>query len=282
MSFGLWDSIPDEALRKAAAGEKRFDQPRVAQQLGRMISDPRTHAKLRDFLLTWMKVSQPRDVSKDPKIYPDFTPETVSDLRTSLELTVDDVLSSDSADYRQLMLCDSIFLNGRLAAIYGVDLPKDAPFEKVRYQPEHRAGLLSHPYLLANFAYTNSSSPIHRGVFISRNLLGRALKQPPKAVAPLPIDLHANLTTRQRVSLQTKPQACQSCHSVINPLGFSLEEFDAIGRYRQREKDRPVNAAGSYITKTGQVVKFHGVPELAAFLAKSEESQSAFVRQLFQ
>jgi hypothetical protein len=107
------------------------------------------------------------------------------------------------------------------------------------------------------------------------------VRQPPEAVAPLPVDLHADLTTRERVSLQTKPEACQSCHSMINPLGFSLEEFDAIGRFREIEKDQPVNAAGSYITQSGQVVEFDGVPELAAFLASSEESHAAFVRQLF-
>jgi hypothetical protein len=227
-------------------------------------------------------VSQPPNVSKDPSVFPEFTADTVSDLRTSLELSIDDVLDNKPADFRQLMSCDSIFLNGRLAAIYDVDLPKDAPFEKVRCQPEHRAGLVSHPYLLACFAYANATSPIHRGVFISRNLLGRSLKQPPEAVAPLPVELHAELTTRERVALQTQPQACQTCHSMINPLGFSLEEFDAIGRFREVEKDRRVNASGSYMTQSGQVIEFNGVPDLAAFLAEGEESQAAFLRQLFQ
>jgi hypothetical protein len=173
-------------------------------------------------------------------------------------------------------------LNGRLGAIYGVELPKDAPFEEVRCQPGQRLGLVTHPYLLACFAYANSSSPIHRGVFVSRNLLGRSLRQPPEAVAPLPVELHADMTTRERVSLQTKPDACQSCHSMINPLGFSLEEFDAIGRYREVEKNRPVDAAGSYTTQSGDVVQFDGASDLAEFLAHSEESQAAFVRQLFQ
>lgn len=282
MSFGLWDSIPDEALRQAAANGRPTDRVQIAEQLGRMLRDPRTNSKLREFLLSWLKVSEPPNVSKDPSVFPEFTAETVSDLRTSLELSIDDVLNSKSADFQQLVSCDSIFLNGRLASIYDVDLPKDAPFEKVRCQPEHRSGLVSHPYLLACFAYTNSTSPIHRGVFISRNLLGRSLKQPPEAVAPLPVELHAELTTRERVTLQTQPEACQACHSMINPLGFSLEEFDAIGRFREVERDRPVNALGSYTTKSGQVVEFDGVPDLAAFLADSEESQAAFVRQLFQ
>jgi hypothetical protein len=281
VSFGLWDTIPDEKLRRAAAEGQIANREQIVRQIRRMLPDHRTNAKLRDFLLTWLKVSQPPDVSKDSQLYPEFTPETVSDLRTSLELSIDEVLGGKSADYRQLLLDDSMFLNGRLAAVYGVELPKDAPFQKVRCQPEHRSGLVSHPYLLACFAYSNSSSPIHRGVFITRNLLGRSLRQPPEAVAPLPVELHADMTTRERVALQTKPDACQSCHSMINPLGFSLEEFDAIGRYREVEKNRPVDAAGSYTTQTGEVIEFVGAADLARFLANNDESQAAFVRQLF-
>jgi hypothetical protein len=281
LSFELWDSIPDEPLRLAADSGLVTERVSIAAHLKRMQTNPRTRAKLRAFLLTWLKVSQPPEISKDPQLYPNFTADVVSDLRTSLELAIDVLLDSKTADFRRLLLADSIFLNGRLAAIYGAELPKGAAFEKVRLQPEHRSGLLSHPYLLACFAYTNTSSPIHRGVFISRNLLGRSLKQPPEAVAPLPVNLHAGLTTRERVALQTRPDACQSCHSMINPLGFSLESFDAIGRFRETEKNRPVDAAGSYATADGQVVEFIGAPELATFLATSEETQTAFVRQLF-
>jgi cytochrome c553 len=281
LSFGLWDSIPDEVLLRAADDRRLIEREPLEENIRRMLPDARTHSKLREFLLTWLKVGQPPDVSKDSQLYPEFTLDTVSDLRTSLELGIDDALSSNAADYRQLLLGDSIFLNGRLAAIYGVQLPKDAPFEKIPCQPDHRSGLVTHPYLLACFAYANSSSPIHRGVFVSRNLLGRSLRQPPEAVAPLPVELHGDLTTRERVALQTKPDACQSCHSMINPLGFSLEEFDAIGRYREVEKNRRVDAAGSYTTQSGDVVEFDGAADLARFLAHSDESQAAFVRQLF-
>ena len=148
-------------------------------------------------------------------------------------------------------------------------------------EPRERAGVLTHPYLMASFAYTASSSPIHRGVFIARSVLGRVLRPPPEAVAPLAPDLHPDLTTRQRVTLQTKPESCQSCHGMINPLGFTLEHFDAVGRYRNEEKGRPIDATGSYETRAGEMVKFDGVRDLAAFLAGSEETHTAFVQQLF-
>ena len=137
-------------------------------------------------------------------------------------------------------------------------------FNSVTFKPDERSGIVSHPYLLANLAYTGTSSPIHRGVFITRSLMGRTLRPPPESVTPVAPELHPDLTTRERVSLQTSPEACQTCHSMINPLGFALEHFDAIGRYRQVEKGRAIDATGSYIVRSGEAASFDGVRELAA------------------
>jgi cytochrome c553 len=281
LSFGLWDSIPDEPLLKAAAENQLANREHIDAQLNRMLGDVRTRSKLRGVLMDWLKVSQPPDLSKDSQNFPEFTPEVASDLRTSLELTLDDLLTSEAGDFRQLLLGDAIYLNGRLAKVYGAPLPENAPFEKVAFEADRRSGVLSHPYLLAGFAYTNTSSPIHRGVFISRSLLGRTLRPPPDAVAPLAPDLHAELTTRERVALQTQAAACQTCHTMINPLGFTLEHFDALGRYREVEKEKPIDAAGSYLTRSGEVAQFTGVRELANFLANSEEAHQAFIKHLF-
>jgi hypothetical protein len=112
-------------------------------------------------------------------------------------------------------------------------------------------------------------------------VLGIAMRPPPEAFTPLPEDLHPDMTTRERVALQTRPQACMSCHRVVNPLGFTLEKFDAVGRYREKENGKPVDASGTYQTRTGETVTFTGVRDLAAFLAASEEVHAAFVTQLF-
>src|SRR5262249_49660789 len=135
--------------------------------------------------------------------------------------------------------------------------------------------------LLATFAYTATSSPIHRGVFLARSVLGRSLRPPPEAAAPLPAELHPNLTTRERIMLQTRPTACTTCHAMINPLGFPLENFDAVGRFRAEEHGKAIDATGLYQTRTGDTVKFNGARELAQFLAASEETHDAFVEQLF-
>jgi hypothetical protein len=282
LSFGLWDSLPDQQLLDAAASRQLATRDQVTRQVERMANDPRARVKLEGFLFQWLKIDQARDIVKDPKLYPEWNETVVSDLRTSLELFLEDVIGSEASDYRQLLRASYVYLNGRLAPLFGAKLPADAPFQKVVLEHQERTGLLTHPYLLASFAYTATSSPIHRGVFIARSVLGRVLRPPPEAVAPLAPDLHPDLTTRQRVTIQTQPESCRSCHGMINPLGFTLEHFDALGRYRKEEKGKPIDAAGSYETRTGgQTVKFAGTLDLAAYLASSGEAHSAFVQQLF-
>ncbi|HKB04614.1 MAG TPA: DUF1592 domain-containing protein, partial [Gemmataceae bacterium] len=210
LSFGLWDSPPDAELLKLAAAGQLSTREQVAKQADRMLDDPRAHAKLRDFLHTWLKVDQPPDVAKDPKRFPGFDAAVAADLRASLELFLDDVLWSDG-DFRKLLLADELYLNGRLAKFYGVELPTpppvrgwlwdetpkpttDAPFQKVKLNPDQRAGVLTHPYLMAAFAYTSETSPIHRGVFLARGVLGLAMRPTPEAFTPLPAELHPNLS----------------------------------------------------------------------------------------
>jgi Protein of unknown function (DUF1588)/Protein of unknown function (DUF1592) len=253
----------------------------VRKHAERMLADPRAEAKLRGFLLHWLRLDIDRDLSKDAKLFPGFDPATVADLRTSLELFLDDVVSSKESDFRRLLKSDEVYLNGRLAKWYGADLPADAPFTKVKLDAGQRSGVLTHPYLLTTFAYTDHTSPVHRGVFIAKGLLGVNLKPPQEAFSPLAVSAHPTLSTRERVALQTKGANCQTCHTVINPLGFTLEGFDAIGRVRAKDQDKPVDTAGRYLTKAGAEKTFAGPVELADFVATSPEAHAAFAEQLF-
>lgn len=281
LALGVWDSLPDKALLDRAAADRLATRDQVAAEAERMLADPRARVKLRGFFLAWLKVDQVPDLAKDPKRFPGFDESVATDLRTSLELFLDSVVWGERSNFSALLLSDELYLNGRLSQFYAADLDADAPFEKVTMGGGERAGVLTHPYLMASFAYSSTSSPIHRGVFLARSVLGLSLRPPPEAFAPLAPDLHPSLTTRERVALQTSPEACQSCHTMINPLGFSLEHYDAVGRYRSEEKGRPIDAAGSYQTRAGGVVRFAGVRDLANFLASSDETHEAFVEQLF-
>ncbi len=280
LSFALWDSIPDKELLDAARDGRLSTREQVTKQAERMLGDLRARAKLRGFFFRWLRVDPAPELAKDPKRFPGFDKAVVADLRTSLGLFVEDVVWGPDPDFRRLLLDDQLYLDGRLAKFYGADLPADAPFTKAPPDPR-RAGVLTHPYLLATFAHADTSSPIHRGVFLARSVLGIALRPPPEAFTPLPPDLHPGLTTRERIVLQTKPQTCQMCHGVLNPLGFTLEPFDAVGRYREKDAGKPVDATGTYLTRSGETVTFAGPRDLAKFLAGSPEVHAAFAEQLF-
>jgi hypothetical protein len=281
LAFSLWDSIPDQQLLDAAGRGQLKTADQLTRQAERMLQSPKARTKVSDFIVRWLRLDHHQELSKDPQAFPQFTPEIVSDLRTSLDLFVDEVIWKRSGDFRELLSSDQLYLNGRLAAVYGADLAGDAAFQPVSLPAQSRAGILSHPLLLACLAYERNSSPIHRGVWVSRGLLGRRLKAPPVAVAPLAPDLNPELTTRERVAIQTSPQACQTCHAMVNPLGFTLENFDAIGRYRTEEQGKPIDATGSYISRSGDEAKFATPKEFASYLIASPECHEAFVEQLF-
>lgn len=281
LSFGLWNSLPDEPLLNAARSGRLTQPQEVREQAERMLGDLRAKAKLQEFLLTWLHLEPGVDLTKDHATFPEFDEAAINDVRTSLELFLDEVLSSPGADYRRLLLDDEVYLNSRLSKMYGVETSESEGFRKLRLNDGHRAGVLTHPYVMARFAYGSESSPIHRGVFLARGVLGRTLRPPPDAFVPLPPDLHPDLTTRERVTLQTQTTECMSCHQIINPLGFALEQFDAVGRYREQDRGKPVDATVEYESPGGEIVRLNGARELAEYLTGSEESHAAFVEQLF-
>ena len=199
-----------------------------------MLPDLRTRAKLRRFLCNWLKVDQAPDIAKDSAAVSGFDARSrFGPADVAWICSLDDVVWSEQSDFRELLLADSL-LSQRPA---GEALRRRAAgrlrrFRRWRSMTGNRAGVLTHPYLMAAFAYT-----AHQFADPSRRV-HRPQPAGPHAAAAAGsgraalADLHADLTTRERVLLQTKAEACQSCHGMINPLGFTLENFDAVGRFR--------------------------------------------------
>ena len=279
LSFALWDSLPDRELLKVAAAGKLRTRDQVRAQAQRMLADARTEAKMQNFLRQWLQLNRAEDLAKDAALYPDFSPGIIADLRTSLNIFLDDTVWRGEADFRQLLLADYLFLNKRLADFYGVKVDTNEDFVKVPFLD--RSGVVTHPFLLAAFSYQKSTSPIHRGVFLTRNIVGRALKPPPMAQTFDDASFAPNLSMREKVATLTKSQSCQTCHSVINPLGFSLENYDAVGRFRTTENDRAIDAASDYVTDDGKVVHLRGARDVAEFAITSAHAQEGFIEQLF-
>jgi hypothetical protein len=282
LALALWDSVPDAALLKAAAAGQLKDAAQVRLQAQRMMKDPRAKSKLRDFLHHWLHVEEGAEIAKDQKEYPGFDQGVVMDLRTSLDLFAESIVWSEKSDYRQLLLSDTILMNERLAKFYGQKVEPGAGFQPVKMDADQRGGVLTHPFVLATFSYTKSSSPIHRGVFVTRNILGLMLKPPPMAIAFMDDKFDPSFTMREKVTELTSKPACMSCHVTINPLGFSFERFDAVGRVRTTDNKKPVDPTSDYTTSDGNVIKLTGARDVAIHAAESLSGQTGFVRNLFQ
>ncbi len=280
LALAMWDSVPDKDLWNAAEQGNLVNPDQVRQQAQRMLDDPRTKNKLRGFFHHWLELKDTDALAKDPKIFPGFGPEVVVDLAKSLDLFIDHVVWESDSDYRQLLTADYMFLNSRLAPIYGKQVEGE-DFQKVSFEGGARSGILTHPYMLTTFAYYNNTSPIHRGVFLTRNIVGRMLKMPPQAIEFKDSDFDPTLTMREKVTDLTKSNACMACHSSINPLGFSLESFDAIGRWRDQDNGKPVNTRSDFFDDNGETVPIGNAKDVASFAIASESAQQAFIRHLF-
>ncbi len=282
LALGIWDSLPDEALRAAAEKGQLRTPAQVREQARRMMQDPRAKAKLATFFRRWLKLDDERDLMKDHEAFPDFDAALVDDLRRSLEMFVDHVVWSEKSDFRELLRGEVIFANKRIADFYGLPQPEGDGFHPVNVDPARRAGVITHPFVLARLAHHDSTSPIHRGVFLTRHVLGGFLKPPPEAIA---FDNHRfdpSLSMREKVTEMTKDRSCMTCHEMINPLGFALENFDAVGRFRTEENGRPIDTRSEFPAMDGRLLDLAGPRDVAEYAAGSMHARRGFVRQLFQ
>ncbi len=282
LALGLWDSIPDDELLRAADAGRLGTPSQARQQTLRMLSDPRTRAKLRAAFHHWLGLDHAGEIAKDTERYPGFDKPLEADLRTSLNLFLDEVIWQNAgADFRKLLNASHLPLNERLAGFYGAQRV-DHPGEFGPSFFDHdRAGLLTHPYLLSLYSYHNSTSPIHRGVFVTRRVLGRSLKPPPEAVVFRDEAFAPDMTMREKVTQLTKADACMTCHGIINPLGFTLEQFDGVGRLRETERGRPINTVSDYLTANGDAVRLTSAGDLARHATESSSAQNGFIEMLF-
>jgi hypothetical protein len=282
LALDLWDSIPDKRLLEAAAQGKLRKKEEIRSQAARMVADQRTKAKLHGFFHQWLELERAEMISKDSKAFPDFSPAVVADLRSSLWMFIDQVVWNERSDYRELLQADYLMLNDRLAKFYGgKEKPTSSEFQRVAFDNKQRTGVLTHPYLLSSFAYTNQSSPIHRGVFITRNIVGMDIKPPPDTVKFEDAHFNPKFTMREKVTELTKSGACMGCHGTINPLGFSLENYDAIGRFRTQDNNKPVDAVSELETHDGETLKLTGPKDIAQYAVSNPSGHLAFIRHLF-
>lgn len=282
LAMTYWDSIPNRELQEAQNRKQLEDKTKTDWRLEKMLTDNRAKIKLRHFFEHWLKLSEFKGVVKDKTLFPDFDPKLAGDLRESLLLQIDDVIWSDQSDFRELVDGQFWFVNQRIAKFYDAEFDGSGHDGYQKIERKQGRGIFTHPFLMSGFAYSKSSSPIHRGVFLTQNVLGRRLNPPPDAFPPFDGEIAKTWTTREKVEFQTKPIACQRCHCLINDLGFAFEEFDAAGRFRKIDNLKPVNSRGEYMTVDGKLVKYNSASELTAILRNDRSVHENFVEELFQ
>ncbi len=247
LSFFLWSSIPDDALLEAAARGDLRDPQRLEQQVRRMLADERARNLVTNFATQWLHLRGLESVTPDLRLFIDFDDNLRQALREETELFFESILREDHSIV-DLIGADYTFLNERLAKHYGIPNIYGSHFRRVSFagQPSRsRGGLLRHGSILTVTSYATRTSPVIRGKWILDNLLGMPPPPPPPNVPSLDENVvGASLPMRERLAEHRKNPVCASCHNEMDPVGFALENFDAIGRWRDREDYRPVDASG--------------------------------------
>jgi hypothetical protein len=274
LSFFLWSSIPDETLLAVAERGALREPGTLEKQTRRMLDDPRASSLVTNFADQWLYLRNLDSITPDGRLFPDFDDNLRQAFRRETELLFETVLREDRS-VLDLLRADFTFLNERLAEHYGIPHIYGDRFRKVALQPEsRRGGLLRHGSILTVTSYATRTSPVIRGHWILKNLLGTPPPPPPPNVPALEDNtVSASLPMRERLAEHRANVACASCHNVMDPVGFALENFDAVGRWRTMEEGQPVDASGGLPDGSS----FTGVEGLEAGLLARPE---VFVRTL--
>jgi hypothetical protein len=250
LSFFLWSSLPDEELLSLAEQSRLNDPAVLSKQVNRMLADERARSLTDDFAFQWLNVAHVDEITPDRAQFPHASGllDIRAPLKEELSLFIDSVLRSDRS-VMDLLTADHTFLNERLAMHYGIQTVKGAHFRRVTLTDNARRGLLGKGAILMLTAYPNRTSPVVRGAWILERLLGAPPPDPPPNVPTLAENRRgqAAKTLRERLEQHRANPTCFSCHGVMDPLGFALENFNAVGQYRGHDPDTltSINAAGT-------------------------------------
>jgi hypothetical protein len=268
LSFFLWSSIPDDTLLGLARRGELHKPKVLEQQARRMLADPRSRNLVDNFAAQWLYLRNLDSFTPDLRLFPDFDENLRQAFRRETEMLVECVLREDRS-VLELLKTDQTFLNERLARHYGIPYVYGSRFRRVALGPEReRGGLLRQGSILTVTSYATRTSPVLRGHWVLANLLGTPPPPPPATVPALKENTVSSfLPVRERLAEHRANAACAGCHNLMDPVGFSLENFDAIGRWRALEEGHVVDAAGAL--PDGR--KFTGVTGLEESLLRRPE-----------
>jgi hypothetical protein len=269
LSFFLWSSIPDDALLDLAIHGKLHEDAPLEREIRRMLADPRSDALVNNFAGQWLQLRNLGNFQPNTDLFPDFDDNLRQSFRRETELLFQSFLR-ENRNVLDLMTADYTFVNERLARHYGIPNVYGSWFRRVPVRDEARRGLLGQGSILALTSHAERTSPVVRGKWILENLLGLQVPPPPPGVPPLPEkkDGDKPRTMREQMTEHRANPVCAACHKTLDPIGFAMENFDAVGAWRSQDAGAQVDASGELADGT----KVNGVVELRQALLKHPES----------
>jgi hypothetical protein len=268
LSFFLWSSIPDDELLAVAAQGRLKDPVVLQQQVKRMLADPKAESLVTNFASEWLFLRNLQSVNPAGEDFPNFDENLRQAFRKETEMFVGSVMREDR-NVTDLLTANYTFVNERLAKHYGIPNIYGSQFRRVTVTDDARRGLLGQGSILTVTSYPTRTSPVLRGKWILENILGTPPPAPPPNVPALKEnDEGGKITTvRERMEEHRRNPACATCHKVMDPLGFSLDNFDAVGQWRSKEAGLPIDASGQLADGT----KVNGVVDLRKALLQHPE-----------
>jgi hypothetical protein len=266
LSFFLWSSIPDDELLDLASQNKLHEQGVLRRQVRRMLADPRSDQLIENFAGQWLYLRNLEVKGGAVEEFPDFDDNLREAFRTETELLFGSIVREDR-NVLDLLTADYTFVNERLAEHYDIPGVYGSHFRKVALENDARRGLLGQGSILMVTSYPNRTSPVQRGVWVLENIVGAAVPIPPPNVPDLEETAnHESMpkTLRDQMLLHTEKPFCAGCHKIMDPVGFALENFDAVGKWRTEEHGEPIVATGKLVDGT----EIDGASELRAALLK--------------
>jgi len=264
LSYLLWSSMPDDEL--FAHARKRTLRKNLEKQVRRMLADPKASALTENFAGQWLQLRNLANITPDPKTFPAFDDALRDSMRKETEMFFARIVREDRS-VLEFLTADETFADRRLARHYGIDAVRSDQFELISLRGTPRRGVLTQGSVLALTSNPTRTSPVKRGKWVLDNLLNAPPKPPPPNVPELKEGKELTGTLRQRMEQHRADALCASCHERMDAIGFALENFDALGRWRDKDGEHPVDASSD---------EFKGPEELLALLASERKEQ--FVR----
>lgn len=276
LSYFLWSSTPDDTLLDLAQSGELLDSSVLAEQVDRMLDDPKSAALVDNFAGQWLFTRALADKSPDYMVFEEFDDELRTSMKSEADLFFGEFLKEDGPSLNNLIDSDFTFLNNRLADHYGLDAVSGSALTRTNLSTKERGGLLRQGSWLTVTSNPDRTSPVKRGKWILENLLCDAPPPPPAGVEGFkPEDLEAE-TQRELLAQHRNDPACSGCHSIMDPLGLAMENYDGIGRWRTEDKNSAIDASGEFEDEAFQTQE-----QFIALLVKDPRLSSCATEKVF-